>query len=77
MYHKTYVVTTDLSGLLATQGILDALCAGILIYVGAVNLLVPHFFSKLYKEASTLIKSLDLGSLWFGCIIMAIIGIWA
>jgi zinc transporter 1/2/3 len=70
-------VTSDVSGLIATQGILDALCAGILIYVGAVNLLVPHFFTKQFEAYSAQTKAIDIASLWLGCVIMAIIGIWA
>jgi zinc transporter 1/2/3 len=61
---------------IASEAILDALAAGILLYNGFVNLFAPHFSSLTYHNSSNLIKALDIGFVWLGCTIMIVIGIW-
>jgi zinc transporter ZupT len=56
---------------------MDSLSAGILIYNGFVDLLQPLFSSAEYHQSSGFDKFLDAASLWLGCIIMGVIGIWA
>jgi zinc transporter 1/2/3 len=61
----------------AVQAILDAVAAGILLYNGFVNLLAPHFSSFSYHKSTIRHKMIDIGCVSLGCIIMAVIGIWA
>jgi zinc transporter 1/2/3 len=56
---------------------MDSLSAGILIYNGFVNLLQPLFSSTEYYQSSGFDKFSDAASVWFGCIVMAVIGLWA
>jgi zinc transporter 1/2/3 len=60
-----------------TQGVLDGLCAGILIYDAMVNILIPHFNGKNYRHSSFYGKFIHLTALVIGSAIMAIIGMWA
>ena len=62
---------------LVTQGVLDGLCAGILIYDAMVNILIPHFNGKNYRHSSFYGKFIHLTALVIGSAIMAIIGMWA
>ncbi|KND01589.1 ZIP zinc/iron transporter [Spizellomyces punctatus DAOM BR117] len=61
---------------LISTGVLDALSAGILLYDGLVNIVVPHFQAQTWRTASkeTL---LHFFFLWLGALAMAIIGRWA
>lgn len=63
---------------LITQGVFDAISAGILIYDGLVNLLTMQITknSEFHQYAFGK-KALIFISLWFGAACMAIIGIWA
>lgn len=45
-------VNTNSRAILLAQGIFDSLSAGILVYNGLVNILAPHFSSRLYKNSS-------------------------
>ena len=63
--------------MLGAQGILDALSAGILIYNATANLLAPHFVSDEYLDSTPFRKLVDVACIWFGVLVMAIIGIWA
>ncbi len=61
---------------LGTEGVFDSVSAGILIYNGLVDLIVPTF------EHSEMPKcwwhqAIGFGSLWTGAAIMALIGKWA
>lgn len=62
---------------LVTQGVLDALSAGILLYDGLVNVVAPHFKNESFMKQSTLEQALQLVSLWVGACVMALIGKWA
>ncbi|TPX72870.1 hypothetical protein SpCBS45565_g00066 [Spizellomyces sp. 'palustris'] len=61
---------------LISTGVLDALSAGILLYDGLVNIVVPHFQAQTLRTASkeTLFHFFFL---WLGALAMAIIGRWA
>jgi zinc transporter 1/2/3 len=60
-----------------TQGVLDGLCAGILIYDAMVNILIPHFNGMNYRHSSFYGKVAHLTALVIGSSVMAIIAIWA
>lgn len=63
---------------LYTEGILDSLCAGILIYVGIVELLSPLMTqSKWLKEQRWYLQMVSFGALYAGVAVMAVIGKWA
>lgn len=62
---------------LITQGVLDALSAGILLYDSLVNIIVPHFSNPSYMESSLGRQLTQLGSLWLGATLMALVGRWA
>ncbi|KAJ7183916.1 ZIP-like iron-zinc transporter [Mycena filopes] len=60
------------------SGVLDALSAGILIYTGLVELLAHEFlFNQEMIESSNWKLAYALGSMLFGCAIMALLGKWA
>ncbi|KAL6605726.1 Zinc/iron permease [Neocallimastix sp. 'constans'] len=62
---------------LTTQGIIDAVAGGILIYDDLVNILSRHCNSNLFKKGSIMRKNAQLISFYCGIAVMAIIGIWA
>lgn len=62
---------------LVTMGVLDALAAGILLYDGLVNVIVPHFGGKRWKADSKGRQIVQVGFLWLGAFMMALIGKWA
>jgi zinc transporter 1/2/3 len=62
---------------LLTQGILDALSAGILLYDSLVNILGVHFKTTQFMESSSLVQGLQITTLWIGTGIMALVGRWA
>ena len=61
---------------LIVQGILDALAAGILTFDGLVNILQPHFKSNAFKSSNRREKGVQLGSLYLGAAVMAVIAKW-
>jgi zinc transporter 1/2/3 len=63
--------------LLLISGILDALGAGILIYDVLINLIQPHLTGTRFKRGSNQAQAAQLGSMWLGVAIMAVIGLWA
>jgi len=65
------------SSSLIAQGVLDALSAGILLYDVLVNIISTHTRSPYFYSCSTRSQVLQLGFLWFGTFIMALIGKWA
>jgi zinc transporter 1/2/3 len=69
-------LATDTGSSILVQAILDAICGGILVYNGLVNILAPHFNNVFYSQ-SVLKRMVDVSLIWVGCLIMAIIGIWA
>jgi len=62
---------------LTTQGIIDAVAGGILIYDDLVNILSRHCNSRLFKKGSIMRKNAQLIAFYCGIAVMAIIGIWA
>ncbi|KAI8917588.1 Zinc/iron permease [Powellomyces hirtus] len=62
---------------LVSTGVLDALSAGILLYDGLANIIVPHFQSLNFRRSSIKAQGLQLFSLWLGAFVMAVIGRWA
>ncbi|KAF9941199.1 high-affinity Zn(2+) transporter zrt1 [Mortierella alpina] len=63
---------------LLTEGILDAISTGILLYMGYVNLLAVEFnLSGEIRRESNKIKAMCFLALWMGVAVMAIIGIYA
>ena len=62
---------------LMSQGVLEALASGILIYDGLVNIMGPHFSTISFKELDLMNRVVHIISLWGGVITMAVIGIWA
>lgn len=61
---------------LGTEGIFDAISAGILIYNGLCDLIVPTF-SDDELPRSWVMQGVGFGALYFGAAIMALIGKWA
>lgn len=61
---------------LGTEGVFDAISAGILIYNGLVDLIVPTFSDEELPH-SYIVQALGFGALYFGAAIMALIGKWA
>ncbi|ORY65750.1 Zinc/iron permease, partial [Neocallimastix californiae] len=62
---------------ITTQGIIDAVAGGILIYDDLVNILSRHCNSNLFKRGSITRKNAQLIAFYCGIAVMAIIGIWA
>lgn len=63
---------------LLTQGILDAVSAGILIYDALVNLLTVNVtHSDYFSSLTNVRKTMVMLSLWSGAGIMSLIGRWA
>ncbi|OUM61135.1 hypothetical protein PIROE2DRAFT_45564 [Piromyces sp. E2] len=62
---------------LTSQGIIDAIAGGILIYDDLVNILSRHCNSKLFRKSSLGRKNVQLLAFYCGIAVMAIIGIWA
>ncbi|KAG4098255.1 Zinc/iron permease [Neocallimastix lanati (nom. inval.)] len=62
---------------LTSQGIIDAIAGGILIYDDLVNILSRHCNSELFRKGSLLRKNTQLFCFYCGIAIMAVIGIWA
>ena len=75
LVHEAY--DSNAVSLLVAQGILDALAAGILIYDGLVNIILPHFNGKNFRHSGPWKQSVHFGILWLGASLMAVIGIWA
>ncbi|KAI8922482.1 Zinc/iron permease [Powellomyces hirtus] len=67
----------DAQHTILTIGFLDALAAGILLYDGLVNIIVPHFITDAFRKLSLAKQSLQIAFLWLGALAMAVIGRWA
>ncbi|KAJ1674363.1 hypothetical protein EV182_003432 [Spiromyces aspiralis] len=65
------------SASLLTQGVLDSLSAGILLYSGIVNFLVEEFSSSAFRNGSKVYKLSRFASMYLGAALMALIGKWA
>ncbi|CAO3571859.1 unnamed protein product [Mortierella alpina] len=63
---------------LLTEGILDAISTGILLYMGYVNLLAVEFnLNGEIRRESSKIKAMCFLALWMGAAVMAFIGLYA
>ncbi|KAI8871572.1 ZIP zinc/iron transport family [Ramicandelaber brevisporus] len=62
---------------LLTQGIFDALSAGILIYTALVSLMAEEFSGEKFARKTKSAKTMAFIALYLGAAAMAIIGIWA
>lgn len=63
---------------LLTEGILDAISTGILLYMGYVNLLAVEFnLNGEIRRESKKVKAMCFLALWMGVAVMAVIGIYA
>jgi solute carrier family 39 (zinc transporter), member 1/2/3 len=62
---------------LVTQGVLEALAAGILLYDGISNLIVPFFNSTIYLEGTNTFQATTTIAMWVGALAMSVIGYWA
>jgi zinc transporter 1/2/3 len=63
---------------LLTQGIFDAISAGILIYMAFVNLIATEMVhDEGFKKLDKTTKWSYFVAMWIGVAIMSIIGIWA
>ncbi|KAJ3321802.1 high-affinity Zn(2+) transporter zrt1 [Blyttiomyces sp. JEL0837] len=65
------------SSALLTQGILDALSAGILAYDALVNIVYMHFAGSAVRNQGDFQQFLQLLFLWLGAFAMALVGRWA
>jgi len=73
---RSAVESTD-TVYLTTQGIIDAIAGGILIYDDVVNILSRHCNSMLFRNCSLSSKNVQLIAFYLGLFAMALIGIWA
>ncbi|KAJ3330324.1 hypothetical protein HDU76_005964 [Blyttiomyces sp. JEL0837] len=62
---------------LLTEGILDALSAGILAYDALVNIIYMHFSQPSIHKMSSRAQGAQFFALWLGAFAMALIGRWA
>ena len=61
---------------LGTEGVFDAVSAGILIYNGLCDLVTPTF-SEDELPQSAVMQAIGFGALYFGAAVMALLGKWA
>lgn len=73
--HQSF--SMDATGSLISQGVIDAVSAGILIYDSLVNVIVPHFTSPYFQTSSAAFQATQFTVFYFGVGIMALIGCWA
>jgi zinc transporter 1/2/3 len=60
------------------EGVFDAISAGILLYMGYVNLLAVEFnLNGEIRKESNMVKSVCFLALWAGAAVMAVIGCFA
>eukprot|EP00833_Pecoramyces_ruminatium_P017331 jgi/Orpsp1_1/1191363/evm.model.d7180000085173.1 len=69
---RSAIQSTD-KAYLTTQGIIDAVAGGILVYDDLVNILSRHCNSELFKGGSIMGKNIQLFSFYCGIAVMAII----
>jgi zinc transporter 1/2/3 len=68
--------SNDASALIA-QGVLDAVAAGILLFDGLVNVVVPHFRGPKFAKDPAWFQVAQFVCFWLGAAVMALIGKWA
>ena len=73
--HSSYRNESDMT--LITTGVLDSISAGILIYDALVNIVTPHVNSRIFRDAPASRRAVQLGAMWCGAAIMAVLGRWA
>ena len=61
---------------LGTEGVFDAVSAGILIYSGLCDLILPTFSDSDLPQSWTM-QVTGFGAMYFGAAMMALIGKWA
>jgi solute carrier family 39 (zinc transporter), member 1/2/3 len=62
-------------GALGTEGVLNAISAGILLYNALVDFIVPTFTDKVFRTPAS--KALGFGFLYLGAAVMCLIAKWA
>jgi zinc transporter 1/2/3 len=65
------------SSMLLTQGILEALAAGILLYDSLIAIISPLFSSRIYTAGSKTFRGCSILVLWLGVGFMCVVGNWA
>ncbi|RKP37516.1 Zinc/iron permease [Dimargaris cristalligena] len=73
--HSSYQANSPAN--LVTQGVLDSIAAGILLYSALVNLIAQEFSQASFYRQSKVRRALFFISMYTGAAVMAIIGIWA
>jgi len=69
--------SSNYSTTVAVKGIMDAMAAGILIYVALVTLVAAEFKTQAFRKLSIQQKCINFTALYFGAGLMALIGLWA
>ena len=59
-----------------SQGILDAISGGIILYTGFVTMLASEFASDFHEFKTTPVRVAMFIALWFGAGVLSFIGIW-
>ena len=67
---------TSSTASLLTQGILDAVSSGILMYDALVNVILPHFKDIQFHRGNLRIKLCQLLAMYLGATCMSLIGYW-
>ncbi|OLY79131.1 Zinc transporter 5 [Smittium mucronatum] len=62
---------------LITLGVLEAISAGILVYVALVNLIAEEFSSLKFRSFSKSLQTYSFLAMYFGAAVMSLIGKWA
>ncbi|KAJ1918729.1 hypothetical protein H4219_002451 [Mycoemilia scoparia] len=73
--HASYISRSPSA--LLTQGILDSLSAGILLYTGLTTLLAHEFETPSFQSSSRITRLILFISMYVGAILMGIVGIWS
>lgn len=59
-----------------SQGILESVSAGIILYAAFVTMLAYEFASDFHEFKTTLVRVAMFAALWFGAGVLSVIGIW-
>ncbi|OLY77885.1 Zinc transporter 5 [Smittium mucronatum] len=62
---------------LITLGVLEAISAGVLVYVALVNLMAEEFSTLKFRSLSRTLQIYSFVAMYFGAAVMAVIGKWA
>jgi zinc transporter 1/2/3 len=69
--------SSDYMTSVALKCIMDAMAAGILIYVDLVTLVAAEFSTQSFRKLTVLHKCINFMAFYFGAALMSIIGVWA